>query len=100
DGTGRAGLRLHFADLDGGTEDVLLTLGGPLIDVVGHGAGGRDGVDTRHFGKRVGHIGRSVVTVHCNEFSGQVFDLLLSLRTPIGAKTYFTLTFYHRLRLL
>ena len=76
DRAGGAGLGLHLADLDGGAEDVLPALGGPLIDVVGHGAGGGDGVNTRHFGKRIGDICCCVVTVHCNEFSGQVFDLL------------------------
>ena len=64
DGARRAGLRLHLDDLDGGAEDVLAALGSPLVHIVGHGAGGSDGVDARHLGKGVGHMGGRGVAVH------------------------------------
>ena len=69
DGTGSAGLRLHLAHLDGGAEDVLLTVGCPLVHIVCHGRRRGDGVDTRHFGKGVADIRSRVVTVHGLEFS-------------------------------
>ena len=69
DGTGSTGLRLHLAHLDGGAEDVLLTVGCPLVHIVCHGRRRGDGVDTRHFGKGVADIRSRVVTVHGLEFS-------------------------------
>ena len=69
---GSAALGLHFADLDGGTEDVLLALGRPNVNVVGHGAGRGDGVNARHLGESIGNIRRSVVAVHRLEFSSHI----------------------------
>ena len=69
DRTGSAGLRLHLAHLHGGAEDVLLTVGCPLVHIVCHGRRRGDGVDTRHFGKGVADIRSRVVTVHGLEFS-------------------------------
>ena len=78
DSAGGTGLRLHFDDLDGGAEDVFLALGRPLVHIVGHGAGRRDGVDTGYLGKRVADIGRRVVAVHGLEFSSHRESLLSS----------------------
>ena len=58
------GFGLHFGDFDGRTEDVFLTLSGPLVNVVCHRAGGGNGIDTGYFGKCVGDICRRIVTVH------------------------------------
>ena len=68
-GTGGTGLRLHLDDFHGGAEDVLLALGGPLVHIVGHGAGRRDGVDARYLGEGVADIRSSVVAVHGFKFS-------------------------------
>ena len=63
-GTGGTGLGLHLDHLDGGAEDILTTRGGPLVHIVGHGAGGGDGVDTRNLGKGVGYMGGRCIAVH------------------------------------
>ena len=62
--TGCTGLRLHFNHLDRIAKDILLTLGGPLVHVVGHGAGRGNRIDARDFGKGVGDPRRRVVGVH------------------------------------
>ena len=59
-----AGLGLHFHELDRHAEKVLLPLGGPLVHVVGHGAGRRDGVDRRDFGKGIACVRGGLVAVH------------------------------------
>ena len=59
-----ASLRLHLHYLNGGAEDVLLSLCRPLIHIVSHRAGWSDRVDTGNFGKRVGYIRGRVVAVH------------------------------------
>ena len=64
DRTGGAGLGLHLDDIDGGAEDVFAALGGPLVHIVGHGAGRGDGVDARHLGEGVGHVRCRRVAVH------------------------------------
>ena len=63
-GAGGTGLGLHLADLDRGAKDILTTRGGPLVHIVGHGAGGGDGVDTRDLGKGVGYMGGRCIAVH------------------------------------
>ena len=63
-GAGSAGLGLHLDDTDGIAEDVLAARGGPLVDVIGHGAGGGDGVDARHLRKGVRNVCRGSVAVH------------------------------------
>ena len=68
-GAGGAGLRLHLDHLDLGAEDVLQAVGGPLVHKVGHGGGRGDGVDGRHFGKRIGYMRGGVVAVHGLHFS-------------------------------
>ena len=82
--TGCASLGLHLDNLDRRAEDVLLALGCPLVDVVGHGAGRRDRVDTRDLGKRVRHVCRGVVTVHGLEFSRHILSLsIIRARRPV-----------------
>ena len=66
---GSAGLRLHLHHLDLGAEDVLQPVGGPLVHKVGHGGRRGDGVDGGNLGERVGHVRRSVVTIHGLHFS-------------------------------
>ena len=68
-GAGCACLRLHLGNLNGGAEDILETLRRPLVNVVCHGAGRSYRVDTGNFRERIGHICRSVVTVHGLHFS-------------------------------
>ena len=59
---------------------ILHASGGPLIHVVCHGAGGRDGVDRRHFRERVGDIGGCLVAVHGLEFlEAHAVSLLFSI---------------------
>ena len=69
DRAGGAGLGLHLDHLDGSAEDVFLTSCGPLVDQVCHGRGRGDGIDPRHFGKRIADICSRVVTVHGLELS-------------------------------
>ena len=63
-GTGGTGLRLHFDDLHGLAEQVLLTLRSPLVNGLGHLRGGGDRVNCCDFGKCIGCICRSGVTIH------------------------------------
>ena len=73
-----ARLGLHFDDLYGRTENVLLTCGCPLVNAVCHGAGRGDRIDTRDLGKRIRHMCRSGVTVHGLHLSCHVYILLFS----------------------
>ena len=61
-------LRLHFHELDGAAEDVLLAVRGPLVGVVGHRARRGDGIDGGYFREGIGGIGRSLVAVHGFEY--------------------------------
>ena len=63
-GTGCTSLGLHLDDLDRGAEDVLATLGRPLVDMVGHRAGRRNGIDSRYLGVRIRNICGRLVAVH------------------------------------
>ena len=65
---GRAALGLHLHDLYRLAEQVLLAVGGPLVHVLRHGAGGCDGENTRHFRKCVGYIRGGFVAVHDDRF--------------------------------
>ncbi len=77
-GTGGTGLGLHFHYADEVAEDILATLGGPAVNIVGHGAGGGDGVDGGKLGVGVGHVRRRGVAVHGNEITfNQISHLLL-----------------------
>ena len=64
--TGGTGLRLHLNHIHRGAEDILLALGGPLVHIVGHGAGRRDGVDCRYLCKGIGAVRRRRVAIHDN----------------------------------
>ena len=63
-GTGCTCLGLHLDDLDRGAKDVLTTLGRPLVDMVGHRAGRRNGINSRHLGVRIRNICGRLVAVH------------------------------------
>ncbi len=67
-GAGGTGLRLHLDDLHRLAEDVPATLGGPLVDELGHGRRRRDGVNRRNLREHVSHMSRSVVAIARNEF--------------------------------
>ena len=62
--TGGTALGLHLHHLYRLAKQVLLAVGGPLVHVLRHGAGGRDGENTRHFRKCVGYIRGGFVAVH------------------------------------
>ena len=68
-GTGSTGFRLHFNDLDLGAENVFQTVGGPLVDKVGHGGRRRDRVDRGNFTERIAHMRGSGVAIHGLHFS-------------------------------
>jgi len=59
-----AGLCLHLHQLRRLTEQVLFTVGGPLVHMVRHGAGRSYGVDRRNLGKRIRYIRGGFVAVH------------------------------------
>ena len=63
-GACRTCLGLHFDNLYGSTENVLLTCGCPLVNAVCHRAGRGDRIDARNLGKRIRHMCRSGITVH------------------------------------
>lgn len=63
-GTGCTRLGLHLDDLDRGAKDVLATLGRPLVDMVGHRAGRRNGINSRYLGVRIRNICGRLVAVH------------------------------------
>ena len=67
-GTGSAGLRLHFNDLDGLAENILTSLSGPLVHELGHRRRRRDGIDGCDFREHISHMGRSVVTITSDKF--------------------------------
>ena len=71
DRTGSAGFRLHLHNLYRVPENVFPSGGRPLVYVVGHGAGGGDGIDTSYFCKRIADMSGSSVAVHGFKFSGQ-----------------------------
>ena len=85
DGACGTGLGLHLDDAHGRAEDVLQALGRPLVDMVGHGAGRRDGVDARDLGEGVRHPGCRLVAVHGLEFSCHIlsFEAIRST-TPVA----------------
>ncbi len=72
-GTGSTGFSLHLLHLYGCAENVLPAGRRPLIDVVRHGAGRSDGVDSCDFGKCVGYVGGRIVAVHGFEMSLHVY---------------------------
>ena len=65
DRAGSAALGLHHRDLYRLAEHVLAPLGRPLVRQFRHHRGWGDGIDCRNFRKRVGHVCRCGVAVHC-----------------------------------
>ena len=63
-GAAGAGLGLHLHQFDGLAEQVFLSVCRPLVHMVCHGAGGRDGIDGSDLRECVGHIRGGFVTVH------------------------------------
>ena len=61
---GGAGLGLHLNNADFLPENVLLTIGRPLVGQVSHYGRGSDGVNRSDFGKRIRYVCRSGITVH------------------------------------
>ena len=83
DRTGGTGLGLHLDDVDGRTEDVLLALRGPLVDMVGHRAGRRDRVDTRNLGERIRYVCGRLVAVHGLELTRHIpLSSRVGIQTP------------------
>ena len=70
-GTGSTCLGLHLNDLNSVAEDVLTARSRPLVNIVGHGAGGGDGVDASNLGKGIADVGGSGIAVHSFELSCQ-----------------------------
>ena len=76
--TGGAGLGLHLHHLHSSAKNVLSARSGPLVNVVGHRAGGGDGVDAGHLGKRIGYVRCGGVAVHgllisCHVYRSSLF---------------------------
>ena len=86
DGAGGASLRLHLDHVDGGAKDVLQTLRGPLVDVVGHRAGRRDRVDARHLGVGVRDPSSSLVAVHRLELTCHILSFLSRSRVGLARR--------------
>ena len=74
---GRAGLGLHLDNLDLVAKDVLQARGAPLVNGVGHGAGGGDGVDGSNVGKRIRYMRGRGIAIHglfrSRHFSSSVY---------------------------
>ena len=62
--TGGAGFGLHLYNADFLPENVLLTIGRPLVGQVSHYGRGSDGVNRRDVGKGIRYVCRSGITVH------------------------------------
>ena len=75
----RACLGLHFDHLNFSAENVLLTGGGPQVNVVCHGAGRGNRINTRNLGKRIRHVCGRSVTVHGLHLSCHVLYPPISL---------------------
>ena len=69
DRAGGPRLRLHLGDAHRLAEDVLPAGGAPLIGQLRHDGRGGDGVDGSHLGKGVGHVRRSGIAIHGDDFS-------------------------------
>ena len=74
---GGAGLGLHLNNLDLVAEDVLQARRAPLVNGVGHGAGGGDGVDGSNVGERIGYMRGRGIAIHglfrSRHFSSSVY---------------------------
>ncbi len=63
-----ARLGLHLHDFHRFAENIFTTLCSPLVHELGHGRGGRDGVNRRNFREHVCNMRRSVITVTRDKF--------------------------------
>ena len=70
-GTGSTCLGLHLNDLYGVAKDVFTAGSGPLVNIVGHGAGRGNGVNASNLGKGIADVGGSGIAVHGFKFSCQ-----------------------------
>ncbi len=61
-GAGCTGLGLHLDDLQDLAEDVLPSMGRPVVTVFPHAARRGDGIDCRDFAQGIGHVGRRFVS--------------------------------------
>ena len=71
-GTCRTCLRLHLCNLDFLSEQILSSLGSPLIGVLSHRRRRCDRVNSCHFGKRIRSMSCGCVTIHGFHFSCHV----------------------------
>ena len=62
------GFGLHLDNFHRFAENILATLGGPLVHEFGHGRRRRDGIDRRNFREHVCNMCRSVVTITSDKF--------------------------------
>ena len=67
-GTGGAGLTLHLRHFHGFSPQVLFAVGSPLVDVLGHRGGRRDGVDSSVLAEQVCDVRSGIVTITGDEF--------------------------------
>ncbi len=84
-GTGGAGLGLHLDHVHRRAEDVLDTLGGPLVNVVCHRAGRRNRVDARYLGVGIRDPSSSLVAVHGLELTCHILSFCCRGRVTAGA---------------
>ena len=64
EGAGGAALGLHLHQAHALAEHVLAAGGGPLVHLLAHGRGGRDGKNSRHIREMIGNVGTGLVAVH------------------------------------
>ena len=67
-GAGGAGFALHLGHFDGFAPKVLLPVGGPLVDVLGHGRGRGDRVDGGVLAEQIRNVRSGEVTITGDEF--------------------------------
>ena len=67
-GAGGTGLALHLRHFNGLAPEVLLPMGGPLVDVLGHRGGRGDGVDGGMLAEQISNVRRCIVTIAGDEF--------------------------------
>ena len=79
DRTNSARLRLHLHKIDRLSKQILASVGGPLICFFRHRRGRGDGINCRHFRKRISHIGSRFVAVHNHKFLFAHISTLLFL---------------------
>ena len=60
---GSTGFRLHLRHIQHLAEDILASVGCPLITIFAHGAGRRNGIDGRHIAHGVSHMGRRLISL-------------------------------------